>query len=57
MKIEKPMWTRGDIARIYRVTVRTVDRWRKEGLPACVDQPPRFDPDEVKAWLQQRRAS
>ena len=46
------LYTREDVANLFRVTTRTIDRWRSQGLDLGVVQAypgalPRFDPDTV----------
>ena len=56
----EPLWTVAEVAGYLQVPVKTIYNWRSEG----VDSPPahrvgkhlRFEPDEVRAWVQRRAA-
>lgn len=50
----KQMLSRKDLAKVLNVTERTIDRYRKDGMP-CYTLPTgtiRFKLDEVMAWLE-----
>lgn len=45
-----------DICEIYNVTPRTVNNWRKEGLPCrrISQRLIRYDMEEVEKWIKER---
>lgn len=50
--------TKGELAKLLKVTVRTVDRLRNEGLPSFkVGNLVRFDKNDVKKWLKSQQNS
>jgi phage terminase Nu1 subunit (DNA packaging protein) len=47
------LWTVADLARLAKVTERTVHRWKADGLPVrIVDRQPRIAPEAFIEWLQ-----
>lgn len=50
--------TKAELAQRLRVTGRTIDRYREEGLPTIPlsSRALRFDWDKVLAWLSDRSA-
>ena len=55
----EPYVSKQEIAAYLRVTTRTVDRWRKDGLPghkAYANSPVKFRRSEVDSWLKGRAA-
>lgn len=54
--ITDKLMTRKDLAAFLRVTTRTVDNLRAEGLPTImVGASPRFDIEQVKSWLKEKK--
>ena len=43
------------LCEIMDVTEHTVYKWRKEGVPALIQKPLRFDLEEVIDWLKYER--
>lgn len=53
MLLEEDILTKEDLAKLLKVTVRTIDRLRKEGLPFLkVGNQIRFDKSDVINWLK-----
>ena len=51
---EKPLWNSTDVARFFGCSKRHVYTMRKRGLPTIqVGDMIRFDPVQIKAWVQQ----
>ena len=50
----KKMLTKAELADMYGISVRTVDRWRDAGMPVAVYRPVRFDPEAVAKWHSDR---
>lgn len=56
----EPLMTPAEVADLYRVSVATVGRWRREGRLTPVSTPggrPRYDAAKVRAFLTERRPS
>ncbi|MDO4856999.1 MAG: helix-turn-helix domain-containing protein [Thermoguttaceae bacterium] len=53
------MWTKKDVADFLKVSIRQVDVLReKHGLPSRrVGNMIRFDPEEVKQWVEKQRGN
>lgn len=49
------VWTYADVARFFKKAERTVRRWPLPRL--AVPGHPRFDPEAVKRWAENRDAS
>lgn len=61
MSNDDALWSIDDIARYLGVARSSVNRWRERdaGFPPAIRlsaRAIRFDPDEVKAWVQSHRA-
>jgi hypothetical protein len=55
----EPLWTRQDVARLLNVDVRAIDRMPipRVTLPGRGKKPiVRYDPEQVRAWLDARRS-
>jgi len=53
-----PLWRVEDVATYLRVPVNTIYKWRRTGEgPPCfrVGKYLRFDPDDVRRWVDTRR--
>jgi excisionase family DNA binding protein len=47
--------TKGELAKLLKVSEVTVDRWRKEGLPCIkIKRKVLFDQEEVQRWLKKK---
>ena len=52
--MEKELLTVQELADRLRVNINKVYSWRKDGMPAVVPAPLRFDYNEVTEWLKKR---
>ena len=59
-----PLLTVSDLCRLLQVSPRTIRRWVLEGkfpeptrLGNAPNSPVRWPPEEIAAWLEQRRAA
>lgn len=50
-----PLLTKADLARVMKVSVRTVERWMQDGLPTrSVGGNTRFNRAETSSWIRAR---
>jgi len=54
--MEEEILTKKELAKLLKVTVRTIDRLRGEGMPSFkVGNQVRFDKEDVKDWLKKNK--
>ena len=49
--------SRKDVAKLFNVTERTIDRWRQQGLNSYIigGKLVRFKKEDVENWVKERR--
>lgn len=52
----KELMTSQEVADYFKVTMQTVYKWRKEGVPSIrIGHQYRYDLDKVMEWLKKRK--